>query len=94
MRNIGEQTWDAYDTLHSVNIPPLRASPCPNVGLPFHRRNHVVREISVKLAEIQNAGLGEMRLRELNDEINRLLKDKAKWESQIASVSQTFPQNM
>eukprot|EP01054_Gregarina_sp_Poly1_P002519 Gregarina_sp_Poly_1__2518@NODE_1681_length_3545_cov_85_334675_g1104_i0_p4_GENE_NODE_1681_length_3545_cov_85_334675_g1104_i0NODE_1681_length_3545_cov_85_334675_g1104_i0_p4_ORF_typecomplete_len194_score39_90Isy1/PF06246_12/2e59DivIC/PF04977_15/0_049DivIC/PF04977_15/7e03Mit_ribos_Mrp51/PF11709_8/0_076DUF1492/PF07374_11/0_3DUF1492/PF07374_11/2_2e03WGG/PF10273_9/0_53WGG/PF10273_9/2_6e03ZapB/PF06005_12/0_14ZapB/PF06005_12/1_4e03_NODE_1681_length_3545_cov_85_334675_g1104_i05531134 len=49
-------------------------------------RNNIIREISVKIAEIQNAALGEARLRELNDEINRLIKDKQKWEDQIKAL--------
>lgn len=49
-------------------------------------RNNLIREISVKIAEIQNAALGETRLRELNDEINRLIRDKHKWEDQIKSL--------
>lgn len=50
------------------------------------RRNGVVKEISLKLAEIQNAALGELRLTELNDEINRLLRDKSRWEDRIAQL--------
>lgn len=53
----------------------------------FFRRNNIVREMAIKIAEVQNAGLGEVRLRELNDEINKLLREKAKWEEQIVSVS-------
>eukprot|EP01068_Selenidium_serpulae_P008157 Selendium_serpulae@DN4904_c1_g1_i4.p1 len=45
-----------------------------------HWRNQVVRETTRKIAEIQNAGLGEHRIRDLNDEINKLLKEKHKWE--------------
>eukprot|EP01068_Selenidium_serpulae_P008155 Selendium_serpulae@DN4904_c1_g1_i2.p1 len=43
-----------------------------------HWRNQVVRETTRKIAEIQNAGLGEHRIRDLNDEINKLLKEKIK----------------
>ena len=34
-------------------------------------RREIVQEISQKMAQIQNAGLGEFRLRDLNDEINK-----------------------
>ena len=37
-------------------------------------RTDIVREIGDKVSEIQNAGLGEYRIRNLNDEINKLLK--------------------
>ncbi|EDK99224.1 RIKEN cDNA 5830446M03, isoform CRA_b, partial [Mus musculus] len=33
----------------------------------------IIGEISKKVAQIQNAGLGEFRIRDLNDEINKLL---------------------
>lgn len=51
-----------------------------------HWRNQVVRETTRKIAEIQNAGLGEHRIRDLNDEINRLLKEKYKWEEHIKGL--------
>eukprot|EP01053_Blabericola_migrator_P003810 Blabericola_migrator_1__3809@NODE_2147_length_3206_cov_240_244982_g1359_i0_p4_GENE_NODE_2147_length_3206_cov_240_244982_g1359_i0NODE_2147_length_3206_cov_240_244982_g1359_i0_p4_ORF_typecomplete_len198_score40_79Isy1/PF06246_12/3_1e59DivIC/PF04977_15/0_012DivIC/PF04977_15/1_4e03Mit_ribos_Mrp51/PF11709_8/0_097_NODE_2147_length_3206_cov_240_244982_g1359_i07451338 len=49
-------------------------------------RNNIVREISVKIAEIQNAALGEVKLRELNNEINQLIGEKQKWEAQIKAL--------
>lgn len=36
--------------------------------------------------EIQNAGLGEHRIRDLNDEINQLLKVKWQWEMRIIEL--------
>lgn len=32
------------------------------------------------------AGLGEFRIRDLNDEINKLLREKRHWENQISSL--------
>jgi pre-mRNA-splicing factor ISY1 len=43
-------------------------------------------EISKKISYIQNAGLGEHRIRDLNDEINKLLKVKWHWEEQIIKL--------
>ena len=40
-------------------------------------------QVSKKISEIQNAGLGEHRLRDLNDEINKLLREKGHWETQV-----------
>lgn len=37
-------------------------------------------------AQIQNAGLGEFRIRDLNDEINKLLREKRHWENQISNL--------
>ena len=46
----------------------------------------IIREIAKKVAQIQNAGLGEFRIRDLNDEINKLLREKRHWESQIKEL--------
>nr|CAH7724952.1 unnamed protein product [Callosobruchus chinensis] len=37
-------------------------------------------------SQIQNAGLGEFRIRDLNDEINKLLREKQHWEDQIKEL--------
>jgi len=39
-------------------------------------RMQIIREIAKKVSQIQNAGLGEFKLRDLNDEINKLLREK------------------
>lgn len=49
-------------------------------------RMDVVREITKKVSEIQNAGLGEARTRDLNDEINKLIREKGHWERQIKQL--------
>ncbi len=49
-------------------------------------RNQVIREIAQKVAQIQNAGLGEFKIRDLNDEINKLLKEKDAWENRIVEL--------
>ena len=38
------------------------------------------------MAQIQNAGLGEFRLRDLNDEINKLIREKRHWEHRIIKL--------
>lgn len=40
-------------------------------------RSQIIRELVKKVSDIQNASLGEHRIRDLNDEINALLKEKA-----------------
>lgn len=50
-------------------------------------RNQVIREIAKKVTQIQNAGLGEFKLRDLNDEINKLLKEKSSWEDRIVELN-------
>lgn len=39
-----------------------------------------------KVSDIQNASLGEHGIRDLNDEINSLLKEKARWEDRIREL--------
>lgn len=49
-------------------------------------RRQIVGEISRKVAEIQNESLPEPRIRELNDEINRLFREKGHWERRIMEL--------
>jgi pre-mRNA-splicing factor ISY1 len=51
-----------------------------------HWRSQIIREMVKKVSDIQNASLGEHRIRDLNDEINELLKEKAKWEDHIRDL--------
>ncbi|KAF9612045.1 hypothetical protein IFM89_037964, partial [Coptis chinensis] len=49
-------------------------------------RQQIMREIGRKVVDIQNEGLGEHRLRDLNDEINKLIREKGHWERQIIDL--------
>jgi pre-mRNA-splicing factor ISY1 len=49
-------------------------------------RTHVIKEIAKKVTQIQNAGLGEFKIRDLNDEINKLLREKVQWEDRIIQL--------
>ena len=42
-------------------------------------RQQIIREISDKVAKIQNEGLGEHAIRDLNDGINKLIREKYHW---------------
>lgn len=46
----------------------------------------ILRGVAKKIAEIQNAALGEHRIRDLNDEINKDLREKGYWEDQIKAL--------
>lgn len=46
---------------------------CNDVAEADKWRSQILREIGRKVMEIQNAGLGEHVLRDLNDEINKLV---------------------
>lgn len=49
-------------------------------------RDHASFEIAKLVTDIQNAGLGEQKLRAMNDEINKLLREKSLWEDRIRQL--------
>ncbi|KAH9813521.1 Pre-mRNA-splicing factor ISY1, partial [Teratosphaeria destructans] len=49
-------------------------------------RGQVLREISRKLTKIQDAALGDYAVRDLNDELNRLFREKWAWEVRIREL--------
>jgi len=49
-------------------------------------RRQVISEISKNVSMIQNGSLGEHQIRDLNDAINKLLREKNHWERQIKSL--------
>lgn len=49
-------------------------------------RIQIIRDVAKKVSQIQNAGLGEFKLRDLNDEINKLLREKGHWERRIRQL--------
>merc|ERR1711979_141375 len=49
-------------------------------------RYQLLKEIAKKMGEIQNRGLGEHKIRELNDEINQLFREKIHWERRIQEL--------
>merc|ERR1719319_1378452 len=65
---------------------PWLTSDCDNVQSAERWRHQVVREISKSVTAIQNAGLGEFRIRDLNDHINKLLREKKRWEDRIREL--------
>jgi len=69
-----------------VRRRPFLAEECTDVRSCKRWRREIVQEISQKMAQIQNAGLGEFRLRDLNDEINKLIREKRHWEHRIIKL--------
>ena len=49
-------------------------------------RQDIIKEIGDKVSDIQNAGLGEHKIRSLNDEINQLLEEKRQWDKRIREL--------
>lgn len=65
---------------------PYLASDCDSLHESEKWRRQIIGEISRSVAKIQNAGLGEFKLRDLNDEINKLLREKGHWEDRILEL--------
>ncbi|XP_053210713.1 pre-mRNA-splicing factor ISY1 homolog [Panonychus citri] len=65
---------------------PYLASECNDLKEAERWRLEIIREISRKVTQIQNAGLGEYRVRDLNDQINKLLREKRHWEYRCAEL--------
>nr|CAD1827704.1 unnamed protein product [Ananas comosus var. bracteatus] len=64
-----------------------RSAECRDLAEADRWRSEVLREIGgAKVAKIQNEGVGEHRLRDLNDEINRLLRERGHWERRIVEL--------
>ena len=70
--------WRAAEmgTLKAKDRRPYLATECDDLQEAEKWRMQIIREISKKVSQIQNAGLGEFRIRDLNDEINKLLREK------------------
>lgn len=69
-----------------VRKRPFLAEECSDIRSCKRWRREIIQEISQKMAQIQNAGLGEFRLRDLNDEINKLIREKRHWEERVKKL--------
>ncbi|GLT44036.1 hypothetical protein SLA2020_179540 [Shorea laevis] len=65
---------------------PYLASECRDLAEADKWRQQIMREVGRKVAEILNEGLGEHRLRDVNDEINKLIREKSHWERRIVEL--------
>ncbi|EEB97840.1 hypothetical protein MPER_02754 [Moniliophthora perniciosa FA553] len=62
------------------------ASACKSLRECERWRGEILREISRKVSKIQDAGLTDYEVRDLNDEINKLVREKRHWENQIVAL--------
>ena len=65
---------------------PYLASECNDLADCERYRNQIIKEISKKVSLIQNEGLEEHKVRDMNDAINKLMREKGHWERQIKSL--------
>lgn len=49
-------------------------------------RGQVLKEVSRKVSKIQDPSLSDFMIRDLNDEINKLMREKHMWEVQIRNL--------
>ncbi len=75
----------ASGTIHSLNysltqlLTHLFNLDCDSIADANKWRHELISEITKKISEIKNASIGEHRIREINDEINKLMKTKYHW---------------
>ncbi|KAH8101725.1 pre-mRNA-splicing factor ISY1 [Cristinia sonorae] len=65
---------------------PKMASSCKSLRDCERWRGEILREISRKVSKIQDTGLTDYEVRDLNDEINKLMREKRHWENQIVAL--------
>ena len=65
---------------------PHLASLCEHLHDCEKWRRQIVREISAGIMKIQNPGLGEHAIRDLNDQINKLMREKWHWNRRIKEL--------
>jgi pre-mRNA-splicing factor ISY1 len=80
--------WSMRRALHvrDPDEPPPVIEDCNSLKECGRWRQTVMKDIGDKVAEIQNAGLGDFKIRALNDEINKLLNHKRLWEKRIREL--------
>lgn len=62
---------------------PYLATLCDDVDEAEKWRQQILGEIRRRVSEIQNPGLDDVHVRELNDAINKLLRERKHWERRI-----------
>lgn len=68
---------------------PYLAELCNDLQEAEKWRKEIINEISNLVMLIQNAGLGEFKIRDMNDHINKLLREKRHWERRIIDLGGT-----
>lgn len=68
---------------------PYLATLCDDVDEAERWHEQVLQDIRRRVEEIQNPGLEEARTRELNDAINKLLRERGHWERRISVLGGT-----
>ncbi|CAL8107015.1 unnamed protein product [Calicophoron daubneyi] len=80
--------WRAVyvDRIQETKKRPYLATECTVLKDALYYRRQIIHDISRKIAQIQNPSLGEYKLRDLNDDINKLIREKGHWEEHIKTL--------
>eukprot|EP01121_Diplochlamys_sp_Union-15-3_P021419 TRINITY_DN8678_c0_g1_i4.p1 TRINITY_DN8678_c0_g1~~TRINITY_DN8678_c0_g1_i4.p1 ORF type:complete len:246 (+),score=49.59 TRINITY_DN8678_c0_g1_i4:86-823(+) len=78
------------ETLPPKKKRPFLVSECENLQEAEKWRMQIIKEIGAKVYKIQNASLPEPIIRDLNDEINKLIREKAHWQRRIRELGGAF----
>jgi pre-mRNA-splicing factor ISY1 len=65
---------------------PKLASECHHLNDAEYYRGQIIREITTGIDKIQNPALGEHTIRDLNDEINKKMREKHHWNRRIKDL--------
>jgi pre-mRNA-splicing factor ISY1 len=65
---------------------PFLASQCEHLADAERFRLQIIREIGDGIKKIQNPGMGEHAIRDLNDTINKLIREKWHWNRRIKEL--------
>ncbi|PHJ25986.1 member ras oncogene family protein [Cystoisospora suis] len=65
---------------------PRDISSCNDLKQAEKWRSEVMREIGKMITQVQDASLGEHRIRDLNDDINKMIRVKKAWEFRIKEL--------
>jgi len=92
-KNFGKAEYMGGALPDTASFGPYKAKKRPKIASEVttvkeceHWRKDILAGAAKKIAEIQNAALGEHRIRDLNDEINKDLREKSYWEDQIKAL--------
>ncbi|KAF9986566.1 NineTeen Complex (NTC) component [Modicella reniformis] len=69
-----------------VERRPYRITEVTSLAEAEKWRRNVIGDISKKVSKIQDSGLSDFQIRDLNDEINKLMREKYRWEQQIKDL--------
>ncbi|KAI8808964.1 Rab43 protein [Cladochytrium replicatum] len=81
-----EAQQEELGLLKSKQRRPYLASMCDNIPDAEVWRQQIIREISRKVSKIQDSGLTDHQVRDLNDDINKSIREKRAWEYRIKEL--------